>query len=61
MKLLVPPGDAAALAKAMLGLIRDPQRARQLGEAGRSWVAENYNLTERVTELVDVYRRALRD
>jgi glycosyltransferase involved in cell wall biosynthesis len=59
--LLVPPGDAAALAKAMLGLIRDPERARQLGDAGRSWVAENYNLTERVTELVDVYRRALSD
>jgi glycosyltransferase involved in cell wall biosynthesis len=32
--LLVPPGDPAALAAALDGLLSDPARARRLGEAG---------------------------
>ncbi|HWE96569.1 MAG TPA: glycosyltransferase family 4 protein [Tepidisphaeraceae bacterium] len=34
--ILVPPGDAKALAHALADLLRDPNRRRQLGEAGRS-------------------------
>ena len=38
--LLVPPGDAAALAEALSGLLRDPGRAEALGGAGRArWEA----------------------
>jgi glycosyltransferase involved in cell wall biosynthesis len=33
--LLVPPGDPPALAAAMLELLRDPARARRMGEAAR--------------------------
>lgn len=34
--LLVPVGDAAALAEALITLLRDPSRAQGLGERGRS-------------------------
>ncbi|MDB5171716.1 MAG: hexosyltransferase [Phycisphaerales bacterium] len=34
--ILVPPGDATALAHALADLLGDPQRRKELGEAGRS-------------------------
>ena len=40
--LLVPPGDAAALAAAVLELMRSPTEARRLAGLGRSRVAANY-------------------
>jgi glycosyltransferase involved in cell wall biosynthesis len=33
---LTPPGDAAAVSDALAALVRDPQRRRKLGDAGRS-------------------------
>ncbi len=38
--LLVPPGDPTAMARAVVSLLRDPERAAQMGAAGRSRVAE---------------------
>jgi glycosyltransferase involved in cell wall biosynthesis len=40
--LLVHPGDPRALAEAMAELLRDPQRRRQLGEAGREAVRAKF-------------------
>ena len=37
--LLVPPGDAAALADAIAGLCADPERLATMGRAGRERVA----------------------
>jgi glycosyltransferase involved in cell wall biosynthesis len=48
--LLVPAGDAHALADALLGLSGDRERVRRLGRAGRQRVVEHYN-----------WRRATRD
>ena len=42
---LVPAGDPDALAQAMLGLLRNPQRATALGQAARTWV-ERYGSLE---------------
>lgn len=39
----VAPGDAAALAEAILRLADDPQRSRQLGLNGRRYVEENFD------------------
>lgn len=41
--ILVAPGDAPALADGIEGLIRDPERAIRLGEAGRHAVQSEYS------------------
>ncbi len=41
--LLVPPGDPAALAQALLDLTGDQAKARRMGEAGREVVTREFN------------------
>jgi glycosyltransferase involved in cell wall biosynthesis len=41
---LVPPGDAPALRKAMLDLWNDPARARAMGERGRAYIEKHHTL-----------------
>jgi glycosyltransferase involved in cell wall biosynthesis len=53
--LLVPAGDADAVARALLELAVDPDRARRMGEAGRARQRELFD-GER---MVDGYERAL--
>jgi len=40
--LLVPPGDPVALADALLALLADPARAREMGAAGRARVQKQF-------------------
>lgn len=40
----VEPGDADALAGAIVALIRDPERRRRMGAAGREWACARYSL-----------------
>ncbi len=47
--LLVPPESAAALADALIALLTDPERRRQMGEAAKRRVAEHFAI-ERVAE-----------
>jgi glycosyltransferase involved in cell wall biosynthesis len=57
--LLVPPGDAEALAAAMLALAAEPERAVAMGRAGRARAIERFpeaRCTERTEE---VYRHWL--
>lgn len=52
----VPPGDAAALAAAIRGLLAQPDLAARRGAAGRAAVAKDYALaltTERFLDLIE--------
>jgi starch synthase len=54
--LLVPPGDAGALADAVIELAGDPERARAMGAAGRRRALDVFSqerCTERVATLYD--------
>jgi glycosyltransferase involved in cell wall biosynthesis len=53
---LVPPTDPAALARAMLDLLRDPEGARRMGTAGREWVLARFDVARHVAATADVYR-----
>jgi glycosyltransferase involved in cell wall biosynthesis len=45
----IAPDDAAALASATFALIRDPERRRRMGEAGREWACARFSL-ERIAQ-----------
>jgi len=49
--ILVPPGDAGALADALAGLASDPQRARRFGAAGRARVLQGFDLIRNASRL----------
>jgi glycosyltransferase involved in cell wall biosynthesis len=55
--LLVPRGDDAALASALIGLLDDPARAARLGASGRSRVEERYRLERTVERYGRLYER----
>jgi glycosyltransferase involved in cell wall biosynthesis len=56
--LLVPRGDAGALARGMMRLIDDPELRERLGRAGRELVLEQCTLERQVRETADVYFEA---
>ena len=53
--LLVPPGDAAALATAVRLLADDPELAARMGEAGKRRVQEHFGVERMLVELQDLY------
>ncbi|MGH2769330.1 MAG: glycosyltransferase family 4 protein, partial [Actinomycetota bacterium] len=55
--LLVPPGDAGALAAAMAGLAASPQRRRQIGEAAARAAAERFSAERMARRFEALYRR----
>ncbi len=55
---VVPPRDPVALATAMAGMIRNRDRAQQLGQAGRERAAK-FQWTNSGAALVEAYRDAL--
>ena len=57
--LLVPPFDADSLAEACIGLIRDTDRRKALGQAGRRFVLEHYQWQRNAATMAGVYRRLL--
>ena len=57
--LLVPPGDAAALAAAIARILDDAALARRLGEAGRRRVLERWSWRLTAERTVEQYRTVL--
>jgi glycosyltransferase involved in cell wall biosynthesis len=59
--LLIPPSDSARLAERILELLRDPLRARTIGERAREMVRTRYPIERGVEETIALYRRVLED
>jgi glycosyltransferase involved in cell wall biosynthesis len=56
---LVAPHDAAALAAAIVGAFRDPERARALARAGQAMVRDRFSIDAQMAVTTDVYRSLL--
>jgi glycosyltransferase involved in cell wall biosynthesis len=57
--LLVPPGDVAALGRAVSTLLRDPGLTRRLGEGGRQLMRREFSVDAMVEGNLAVYRELL--
>jgi colanic acid/amylovoran biosynthesis glycosyltransferase len=58
---LVQPGDAEAMAEKLDLLVKDPERRRKMGIAGRKMVEEKYDIRKLNEKLVELYRSLLSD
>jgi len=56
---LVPPGDAAALAAAIVDTFREPERARRMAHAGQAFVRAHLSMDAQMTTTTNVYRALL--
>ncbi|WP_407691110.1 glycosyltransferase [Rubrobacter marinus] len=59
--ILVPPGDPRALGDGLLEVLRDPELARRMGEAGRLRASTEFGHEKMVRRVEAIYRDALRD
>lgn len=55
--LLVPPNDEPALADAIVTMLRDPERRRAMGAAGRVRVVREFSIERMVSDTIAVYQR----
>lgn len=53
--ILVAPRDVRALSAALVALIRDPERCRQMGIAGRQMVEQSLSLNQVLKETLELY------
>jgi len=57
--ILFPPGDSRALASAVLGLLREPARAAEMGRAARERARERFGLEGMVSAVEETYMELL--
>ena len=57
--LLVPPGDNAALASALLTLASDPEKRREMGALGRTRFEASLTADAMARQTLEVYKRVL--
>ncbi len=55
--ILIPPEDPAALVKAMVQALRDPESAGRLGEEGRRLVEQEYTVEKMAEKVYRVYQQ----
>lgn len=58
--LLVPPADGKALAKAILKLLENREKAKRLGESGRRLIEEKFSQEIMIAKIEDLYRELLK-
>ena len=56
---IVPPGDSAALAKAIATLIQEPERCQEMGEAGARRIRERFSWRRTAEETLELYEEVL--
>lgn len=56
---IVSPGDERAMAERIISLLRDPERARQMGERGLQVVKEKFSCAAQVERVENLYERLL--
>jgi glycosyltransferase involved in cell wall biosynthesis len=59
--LLVDPGDAAGLARALLSLLEDMDAARAMGRAARERARQRFGWDRRIGEWLGLYDELVRD
>lgn len=59
--LLVPPGNASALADALRSLLSRPEWMKQLGDAAQQSIGERYGTQAMVRSIEALYRESLRE
>jgi glycosyltransferase involved in cell wall biosynthesis len=57
--LLVPPGDPAALAAAVIRMLQDAELAQRVGHAGHALVRERFDVREMLDRLATLYEDGL--
>lgn len=55
--ILVPPEDPVLLAQAICALLADPNRAREMGQAGRQRVETHFNAATAAQKLARIYEK----
>jgi glycosyltransferase involved in cell wall biosynthesis len=58
--LLIPPQNPIALADAILSLLNDPTRAKEMGQAGYERVCQAFSLSSVVARTEDVYEQVIK-
>jgi glycosyltransferase involved in cell wall biosynthesis len=58
--LLVNPGDSSAIAKAIVGLLSDPDKAKRLGDNARRFIAERFSQEKMILKTEELYLECLR-
>lgn len=57
--LLVPPGDSSSLSASIISLLDDPEKAAEMGRAGRERVENYFDLDKRVLREIQIYENLL--
>ena len=57
--MLVPPGDPAALAKAMIAMLQDPEATRRMGQRAREFAGLRFTVDLHVDAIEGIYKRAI--
>ena len=58
--LLVPPGYAKGLAQAIISLLNDRDKAKEIGAAGRKFIQKEFSADNMVNETVELYQDVLK-